>query len=396
MSKTKRTRIAVGVCGGIASYKSYDIVSKLVKMDYDVHVIMTENAKHFVGETTFYSLTGNRVITSLFDKNNDDPHAHIEMGKSDFFVVIAATTNFLGKLANGICDDALLSSIMATDSPVIIAPAMNTKMYNHKATQRNLEILESYGYHIIEPQYGKLACGDIGKGKLASVDTIMDHIDYIFNKNDKFKDKKVVITLGGTKNPIDPVRFISNPSTGKMGMAFARAFRNAGAKVLAISANRDIEKIHNVEILYATSTDEMYKTVLENIADADIFVSAAAVGDLKLEKVFDQKIKKENFDGVLNVVRTVDILKEVAKLDRVLTVGFAAETENIEQNGRKKLESKNLDYIVINDVSRKDIGFTSDDNEVILLSKKHKYELDKDSKIEIAKKVIQKIYEENL
>ncbi len=381
--------ITLGVCGGISAYKACDVASALVKMDYDVHVIMTENATKFVSPLVFKTLTQNEVITDLFSLSNTNPTIHIDLAKSDYVIVLPATANVIGKIAAGILDDALTSTIIATNSPVIFAPAMNNKMYENEVVKQNIETLKNRGYHFIEPDCGRLACGDYGAGRLANFDKIMDALDYEFNRNTMYQGKNVLITLGPTRNHIDPVRFISNPSTGKMGMAFARAFRNMGAHVTVVSGKDDINEIRGVDFKYVVSSSDMFEEVMSMVSQYDIFVSAAAVLDYTPKKYSEHKLKKNGNNLILELVPTEDILFNVStKYTDILTIGFAAETDNVLENAKKKFEKKQLDYLILNDVSRKDIGFSSDDNEVVLLEKGGSIQFKKKSKKELAVEIL--------
>ncbi len=386
-----KQKITLGVCGGISAYKACDVASALVKMNYDVYVIMTENATKFVSPLVFKTITQNSVTIDLFDVSNNTATAHIDLAKSDFIIVLPATANFIGKVASGILDDALTSTVIATKSPVIVAPAMNTNMYNNPIVQDNIERLKDRGYHFIEPDSGRLACGDYGVGRLANFDKIMDHLDYHLNLKDKemYDGKKVLITLGPTRNYIDPVRFISNPSTGKMGMAFARALRNMGAQVTVVSGTTNIKEIFGVEFRYVVSSKDMYDEVMSIAYNYDIFISSAAVLDYTPEEVSDTKIKKSGDVLALKLIPTDDILYNVStKYDHLITIGFAAETDNIIENAKKKFNKKKLDYLILNDVSRKDIGFSSDENEIILIEKNGIINFSKKSKQDIAFEIL--------
>ncbi len=384
-----KRKITLGVCGGISAYKACDVASALTKMDYEVHVIMTENATKFISPLVFRTLTGNDVITDLFSLSNSSATAHIELAKSDYVLVIPATANFIGKIASGILDDALTSTVIATKAPVIIAPAMNNKMYDNSIVQSNINKLKADGYLFIDPDKGRLACGDYGYGRLANFDRIMDTLDYYFNYNDMYENKKVLITLGPTKNYIDPVRFISNPSTGKMGLSFARAFRNMGAEVTVVSGTKDIRELFGVDFEYVVSSKDMYDKVMEIIPNQDIFVSAAAVLDYTPKEVSETKLKKAKEKMMLELIPTDDILMSVSlKYKDIITIGFAAETDNVLENAMKKFEKKKLDYLIVNDVSRKDIGFSSDDNEITLIENGGSIQFKKKSKQNIAVEII--------
>lgn len=389
--------VCIGVSGGIAAYKALDIVSALRKKDIDVRVIMTESATKFVTPLTFQSLSQNMVITDMFAEPKAFEIQHISLAKrADIFLVAPATANIIGKVANGIADDMLSTTIMATKAKVIFAPAMNTNMYENKIVQSNIEKLTGLGYEFIEPASGRLACGDEGKGKLADVNTIIEKVLDALENKDIPKDllgKKVLISAGPTYSNIDPVRFITNKSTGKMGYYIAEEARDRGADVTLVSGPTSLKPPSGVKVINITTNEEMKEAIFENYEDSNIVIKSAAVADYKIKNYSKDKIKKGDGDLVLTFVRDNDILKLLGeKKTNQILVGFAAESTNISENAKRKLESKNLDYIVANDITSSDTGFGSDDNKVVIFTKDgEEINLDKMSKRKVASKIFDTI-----
>lgn len=389
--------ICIGVSGGIAAYKALDIVSALRKKDIDVRVIMTESATKFVTPLTFQSLSQNMVTTDMFAEPKAFEIQHISLAKrADVFLVAPATANIIGKVANGIADDMLSTTIMATKAKVIFAPAMNTNMYENKIVQSNIDKLKGLGYGFIEPASGRLACGDEGKGKLADVNTIVEKALAALENKDIPKDllgKKVLISAGPTYSNIDPVRFITNKSTGKMGYYIAEEARDRGADVTLVSGPTNLKPPSGVKVINITTNEEMKEAIFENYDDSDIVIKSAAVADYKIKNYSNDKIKKGDGDLVLTFVRDNDILKLLGeKKTNQILVGFAAESTNISENARRKLENKNLDYIVANDITSSDTGFASDDNKVVIFTKDgEEINLDKMSKRKVASKIFDTI-----
>ncbi|HCW53213.1 MAG TPA: bifunctional phosphopantothenoylcysteine decarboxylase/phosphopantothenate--cysteine ligase CoaBC [Clostridium sp.] len=382
-----KKNVVLGVSGGIAVYKALEITSLLIKKDINVNVIMTENATKFVTPLSFQSLSQNVVACDTFQEPKVWEIQHISLAeKADVLLVAPATANIIGKVANGIADDMLSTTIMATKAKVIFAPAMNTNMYENPILQENIRKLKSFGYEFIEPAEGRLACGSIGKGKLEKPEIIVDRVLMELNEKKDLKDKKVVVTAGPTIAPIDPVRFITNRSSGKMGYAIAKEARNRGAEVTLVTGPSSLEVPNGIELIKVSTNEEMRKAVLEKFNNADIVIKSAAVADYKPKTYSTQKIKKGNDDLSLELIRDNDILKELGSLkDKQILVGFAAESQNLRENALGKLERKNLDYIVANDITSSDTGFASEDNKVIILSKeKEEVNLDKMSKEKIA------------
>lgn len=384
---TGKKTVVLGVTGGIAAYKGLDIVSKLRKKDINVHVIMTKSATEFVTPLSFQALSQNYVVTDMFDEPKTIEIEHISLAqKADLFLIAPATANIIGKLANGIADDMLSTTVMATNAPVLIAPAMNTNMYNNPILQRNIGLLKSYGYHFIDTDEGRLACGDIGKGKLADTDKILDIIEmFLYIKKDLI-NKKVLVTAGPTREDIDPVRYITNRSSGKMGYAIARAARNRGAEVTLISGSSNLTPPQGVNFIRVHSADDMYNEVMKYYDYMDIVIKSAAVSDYRPVSVNSNKIKKSDNDMSIKLVKNTDILFELGKLKKSqILVGFAAETNNLDKYANNKLISKNLDMIVANDVTMENSGFDIDTNTVKIFCKNGEVsELPNMSKEEVA------------
>ena len=391
----EKKRVVIGVTGGISVYKALDIVSTLKKHDVEIKVIMTESAQQFVTPLAFQSLSQNMVITDMFAEPKAWEIQHISLAQwADLMLIAPATANVIGKIANGIADDMLSTSIMATEAKVIFAPAMNTKMYENKIVQDNIEKLKKYGYSFIEPASGRLACGDIGKGKLANVSDIVERVlSELEEKEQDLLGKKVLVTAGPTIAPIDPVRFITNKSTGKMGYAIAKEAKERGAEVTLVSGPTNIPKIADINFISVKTNSEMKDAVLKYYDTADIVIKSAAVADYKPKEYSDEKIKKGEGDLELTLTRDSDILKILGerKKEQIL-VGFAAESNNVLENAEKKLKNKNLDFIVANDITAIDTGFGSEDNKVTILSKDGKViSLDKMSKKEVATNIFDMI-----
>ena len=390
--------VVIGVTGGIAVYKALDIISALRKKDVEVHVIMTESASKFVNPLTFQSISQNMVVTDMFAEPKAWEIQHISLAqKADLMLIAPATANIIGKVANGISDDMLSTTIMAASkAKVIFAPAMNTNMYQNKIVQNNIEKLKDFGYEFIEPASGRLACGDVGVGKLADVNTIVERVLAELNdKEQDLKGKKVLISAGPTIAPIDPVRYITNRSTGKMGYAIAEEARDRGAEVVLVSGPTNLNPPKDVKIINIKTNEEMKNEILEYFEWADIVIKSAAVADYKPKEYSKEKIKKGEGDLNLCLTRDNDILKSLGdmKTHQVL-VGFAAESNDVLKNAEKKLKNKNLDFIVANDITASDTGWGSEDNKVVILSKNdEKLELEKMSKKEVATNIFDMILE---
>lgn len=390
--------VVIGVTGGIAVYKALDVISALRKKDIEVHVIMTESASKFVNPLTFQSISQNMVVTDMFAEPKAWEIQHISLAqKADLMLIAPATANIIGKVANGIADDMLSTTIMAAaKAKVIFAPAMNTNMYQNKIVQGNIEKLKSYGYDFIEPASGRLACGDVGIGKLADVNTIVERVlTELSDKEQDLKGKKVLVSAGPTIAPIDPVRYLTNRSTGKMGYAIAEEARDRGAEVILVSGPTNLNPPKNVRIINIKTNEEMKNEIFNNFEWADIVIKSAAVADYKPKEYSKEKIKKGEGDLNICLTRDNDILKSLGdiKTHQVL-VGFAAESNDVLKNAEKKLKNKNLDFIVANDITSSDTGFGSEDNKVVIISKNNeKLELEKMSKKEVASNIFDMILE---
>jgi len=359
----KDKHMVLGVSGGIAAYKSVELLRLLTKQGASVRVIMTANAQHFVGWMTFEALTGIPVMTDLFDQGTDASIKHIDYAQAaDAAVIAPATANIIGKLANGIADDALTTFMLAVTAPKIICPSMNTHMFESPAVQRNLELLRKDGCLIIEPGAGELACGTVGPGRLPEPEEIVAGITRHLAPKD-LSGKRVLVSAGPTRETIDPVRFISNPSSGKMGFAVARAASLRGAEVTLVTGPTDLQPLFGVHIVHVTTAAEMARAIFEQADSCDIIVKTAAVADYRPDRQESHKIKKDSAALTLKLEKTTDILKELGrrKKNQVL-VGFAAETRDLEQNATQKLRHKNLDIIVGNLIGPPSSGFGADTN----------------------------------
>ncbi|HKB68953.1 MAG TPA: bifunctional phosphopantothenoylcysteine decarboxylase/phosphopantothenate--cysteine ligase CoaBC [Pyrinomonadaceae bacterium] len=379
-SSSTEKKVALGISGGIAAYKAAEVLRGLQRAGCTVRVGMTKRACEFVQPLTFRALSGSHVIVDDYAPDNPDPIAHITFSQTvDLFLIAPATANIIGKLAHGIADDFLTSTYLACTAPVLIAPAMNTSMWHHPATQRNLQQLRADGVIIIEPDEGEMACGTIGPGRLSEPERIVAAALEILenSRSERARDlagEHLLITVGATREAIDPVRFLSNNSSGRMGFAIAEAARYRGADVTLIAGITNTPPPRNVEIIRVNSAEEMHAAVMKDLPGATIFIGAAAVADYRPVKRSPEKIKKTEPSLSLELERTPDILREVAeaKQDGLLVIGFAAETENVLQNARKKLNTKSLDAIVANDVSRDGVGFDTVTNEVTIISRDRK------------------------
>ena len=366
----KGKTVVIGVTGSIAAYKMADVASTLVKMNADVHVLMTENACNFINPITFETLTSNKCIVDTFDRNFEFDVKHISLArKADIFIVAPASANIIGKIANGIADDMLSTTIMAADCKRIIAPAMNTHMYRNPIVQKNIATLKSLGYEFVSPSSGRLACGDIGEGKLADVNTIGDYIVRGVAKKD-MEGKKLIVTAGPTQEAIDPVRFITNHSTGKMGYAIAERAALRGADVTLVSGPVSLNPPSGVKVVNIKSAEDMFNAVTSEYETADIVIKAAAVADYRPAKVSGEKIKKESGMNVIELERTRDILQYLGehKKEGQILCGFSMETENLMENSVKKLHKKNADMIIANSIKKDGAGFGTDTNVITIIT----------------------------
>ncbi len=367
----KGKNILLGVSGGIAAYKACELTSRLKKLDANVDVIMTKSATEFVTPLTFQSLSLNQVVTDMFEKPKYWEIEHISLAKKADIVVIApATANIIGKLANGIADDMLTTTVMAAKAIKLIAPAMNTNMYENPVVQKNIETLKQLGYKFVEPGEGRLACGDIGKGKLAEPEIIEEAIKELLLPNKDLEGKTVLVTAGPTREAIDPVRFITNYSTGKMGFAIAEKAVSRGAKVYLISGPSNLPTPFGVERYDVVSARDMYDVVMKLMEKADIIIKSAAVADYRPAEISNEKIKKSEDEMTIKLQRNPDILQELGKVkgNRVL-IGFAMETQNLIENAKAKVQKKNLDFIVANDLRTEGAGFAGDTNMVKIIDR---------------------------
>jgi phosphopantothenoylcysteine decarboxylase/phosphopantothenate--cysteine ligase len=389
----KNVKIILGVSAGIASYKTLDLVRLLVKEGAEVRVVMSANAAQFVTPLTFEAISGFPVYCSIFDAQNSMEHIRVAEN-ADLFVVAPATASILAKMANGLADDALSCTHLAFKGPVLVAPAMNDGMWNHTAVKQNISTLKSRGVEFIDPESGDLACGAIGQGRLADINVILDKIKNYFIQPDDLKGIRFLITAGPTHEAIDPVRYLSNPSSGKMGYALAEQVKTRGGKVTLISGPTNLKPPLGVNFKACKKAEEMNLLVQDNLEQCDVLVMAAAVGDFAAENLEKEKIKKQGDKGlVLKLVATKDILLEVAKrnLGKVV-VGFAAETQNLVESALDKLKKKNLDLIVANDISSPGIGFQSDSNKVTIIDREESIEnLPLKSKREISDLLLDRI-----
>lgn len=412
MSESNRKfRVGLGVSGGIAAYKAIEVMRLLQKSNCEVSVAMTKHATEFVQPLTFRALTETVVLVDDYAPENPDPIAHINFSQGvDLLLIVPATANIIAKFANGIADDFLSSTYLASTAPVLIAPAMNTTMWENPATQRNIEQLKKDGVHFVEPVSGELACKTVGTGKLEDVENIVAQALKILTaesqsrresenrrpKTEDLKGESLLITVGGTREAIDPVRFISNHSSGKMGFAVAEAAAKRGAGVTVVSGVTTVEPPENVEVIRAVSAEEMFQAVMEKLPSATVFIGAAAVADYRPKKTADAKIKKTNQDFLtLELEKTPDILSNVSanRHNGLLVVGFAAETDDVVEYARSKMEKKNLDLVVANDITQKGAGFNADTNIATILRRGYddKIELPLMSKREMADKILDEV-----
>lgn len=367
----KGKNVVVGVCGGIAVYKVVDVVSRLKKLGADVDVIMTENATRFVSPITFRSISHNPVACDMFEEPKSWDIRHISLAeKADIILVAPATANIIGKLANGIADDMLSTTVMAAKAPVLIVPAMNTNMFENPVVQNNLTRLESLGYHIMEPGTGLMACGTSGKGRLPEPEEIVREVQDRLAAGKDLDSCRILITAGPTREPVDPVRFISNHSSGKMGYSIAEAAVQRGADVMLVSGPVSLSKPKASKMVKVETAEEMLDAVMKNQEDYDIFIMVAAVADYRCVSVAGEKIKKKEDKLTLELTKNPDIAKELGKIKgNRLLVGFSAETGDLEENAKGKLAAKNLDMIVANDVTQEGAGFGTDTNIVRMFFK---------------------------
>lgn len=391
----KDKTIMIGITGGIAAYKIPALVRMFKKEGADVRVVMTPSALNFVTKLTLQTLSNNEVYVENFEIDEYKP-GHISLcDEADIFVIAPASANTIGKIANGICDNLLTSVACAFKKPIILVPAMNTGMWENPFVQENIEKLKKNGYYIIEPETGFLACGTDGKGRMAEVDTIYEKtVEILSQKRGKYVGKKILITAGGTKEKIDPVRYITNCSSGKMGMALADCAYDMGAEVTLVSTFEANKPYKNI---VTESAREMEKAVKDELKKQDCVIMAAAVADYRVKNYSENKMKKcREEDLTLEFTPNPDILKEICGMKhKAKIVGFCAESENLIENAKAKIQKKGCDFLVANDISRKDIGFGSDDNEVYILDKNQNIShIEKGGKYIIAQRILEKVFEQ--
>ena len=387
--------VVIGISGGIAVYKVLDVISKLKKIGANIHVIMTKSATEFVTPLSFQSLSQNYVVCDMFEEPKTWDVEHISLAKkADVFLVAPATANVIGKIANGIADDMLTTTIMATKAKVLIAPAMNTNMYENPIVQKNISILKELGYKFVEPDSGRLACGDVGKGKLSTPDNIVNNIIDLLTQKQDLKGKKIMVTAGPTIESIDPMRYITNRSSGKMGYSIANEAIKRGADVTLISGPTNLTPPQNLKkLIKIESAEDMYKAVINNLNENDVIIKSAAVADYKPKNYSEQKIKKSDDDLIIELDRNKDIAYEIGKIkNNKILIGFAAETNDILDNAMKKIKKKNLDFIVANDLTKEGAGFGSDTNIVKIIDKEGNItDYPKMKKEEVANVILDKI-----
>ena len=390
----KNKTVLLGVSGGIAAYKTASLASRLVKEGAEVHVIMTEHACNFINPITFETLTGNKCIVDTFDRNFQHNVEHVALAKkADVFLVAPATANVMAKLAHGLADDMLTTTFLASKCPKLAAPAMNTAMFENPVTQDNMRLLRSYGVEVIAPAAGWLACGDTGSGKMPEPEVLFHYIERAVACEKNLKGKKVLVTAGATRESIDPVRFITNHSSGKMGFALARECMLRGAEVTLVKASATAEPPMFVDIVEVESAADMFEAVTGRAPEQDIIITAAAVSDYTPAVVSDQKVKKKDGDLSIAMKRTKDILKYLGehKREGQFLCGFSMETENMLENSRAKLHRKNADMIVANNLKDAGAGFGTDTNLVTLITEEEVDQLELMGKEEVARAIIDKI-----
>ncbi len=383
--------VVLGVTGSIAAYKAADIASKLTQAGARVEAVMTDSATRFITPLTLRSITGHPVVTSMWEMASEFSIEHVALAEAADVVVIApATANIIAHLAGGMADDMLTCTVLATKAPVIIAPAMNDNMFNNPVTRENIEKLKARGFVFVAPGYGHLASGKTGVGRLADTETVIGTIKQVLGKNGDLMDKRIVVTAGGTREPIDPVRYIGNRSSGKMGYAVASAARDRGAEVKLITTVTCLPETVGIDVVAVDTADEMEQAVKGAVKDADALIMAAAAADYKPETTAESKIKKDSASLSIGLVKTPDILAGVK--GNFIKVGFAAESEDIIVNAQKKLQAKGLDLIIANDITDKDCGFGADTNKVTIIDKNGKIEdLPLMSKREVADKILDRV-----
>ena len=386
--------IVLGVTGSIAAYKIASLASMLVKQHANVHVIMTQNATNFINPITFETLTGHKCLVDTFDRNFEFQVEHVSLAKqADLMMIAPASANVIGKMAHGIADDMLTTTVLACKAPIYVSPAMNTNMYENPIVQDNLRILEKYGMKVIDPASGYLACGDTGAGKMPEPETLFAYIEAELAHEKDLAGKRVLVTAGATQEALDPVRYLTNHSTGKMGYALAKAAMLRGAQVTLVSGQTSLEPPLSVDFVPIVSAQDMYEAVESRFDDTDLLIMAAAVADYRPKEYVDQKIKKKAGDNVLELARTTDIIGTLSgrKHPGQFLCGSSMETEHMLENSRAKLEKKNLDMIVANNLRTEGAGFGTETNVVTLIRADGQTELPKMSKLEVSHRILDEV-----
>ena len=397
MNKLNNKKVLLIICGGIAAYKSLELIRILRKNNNKIKTVLTKSGKEFVTPLSITSLSNEKVYTDIFDYKNESEIDHISLSRwADVILIAPATANTISKISNGLADDLASTLVLASNKKIFIAPAMNVRMWEHKTNKENIKRLNEFGYRFIGPEIGDMACGEYGEGKMSEPEKIFDSLDKYFKNIEDNKRKKVLVTAGPTRENIDPVRFISNYSSGKQGYEIARAFSENGFETTLITGPTNLKMPENVRCIEVISGDQMLNETIKNLP-VDIAVFTAAVSDFKIKSYSDSKIKKtENLE--LSLEKNIDILSYVSKHNSLrpkIVIGFSAETNDLEINSLKKLNSKNCDWIVANDVSKKDIGFNADDNEVSIFYKnKSSEKISKTSKSLIANELVKRVTQE--
>ena len=394
MSSLKDKKILIVICGGISAYKSLEFIRALRKNQAEIKTIITKSAKEFVTPLSITSLSQGKVYEDLFNPENEAEMDHISLSRwADLIVVVPATANTLSKLSNGTCDDLASTVILASNKKIFLVPAMNVRMWEHPSNQKNLNNLKEYGYKVIGPEIGDMACGEYGSGKMTEPSEIFKYVENYFKQLRRNNNLKALVTAGPTREYLDPVRYITNKSSGKQGYELAKSFRDKGFDTTLISGKTNLKPVEGIKYIEIETADEMLKETLNNLP-VDVAVFSAAVADYKAKNYSKQKIKKSDQENI-NLTKNVDIISYVSKHNSLrpkLTIGFAAETENIDENAKKKLSEKNCDWIIANDVSNEEIGFNSDFNQIKIFYKNNSDEsIGKMSKSLIAEEIVDRV-----
>ena len=394
MSSLKDKKILIVICGGISAYKSLEFIRALRKNQAEIKTIITKSAKEFVTPLSITSLSQGKVYEDLFNPENEAEMDHISLSRwADLIVVVPATANTLSKLSNGTCDDLASTVILASNKKIFLVPAMNVRMWEHPSNQKNLNNLKEYGYKVIGPEIGDMACGEYGSGKMTEPSEIFKYVENYFKQLRRNNNLKALVTAGPTREYLDPVRYITNKSSGKQGYELAKSFRDKGFDTTLISGKTNLKPVEGIKYIEIETADEMLKETLNNLP-VDVAVFSAAVADYKAKNYSKEKIKKSDQENI-NLTKNVDIISYVSKHNSLrpkLTIGFAAETENIDENAKKKLSEKNCDWIIANDVSNEEIGFDSKYNQVKIFYKNNSDEsIEKMSKSLIAEEIVDRV-----